>query len=398
MKYVVICGDGMSDRLCRELSGKTPLEVADKPNMDEIAAKGNCGMLSTMVEGLPLDSGVANLGILGYDPKKYYTGRGPFEAAKFGLDPTEKDVALRCNTITEKNGRIEDYASGQITSEEARKLIEHIDSKLGNVEVRFHAGVKYRHILLLKERFSDKITCMPPHDIVGEPIRENMIEASEPEAEETAELLNLLMRESKTLLKHHPVNMERESRGLNPANMLWFWGAGRKPNLPPFKDKYGVSGSVISAVDIIKGIAVCAGLKPINVAGATGYLDTDYVGKAKAALTSLKDNDFVYVHVEAPDEAGHEGSIGHKIQAIEDIDDKVLGTILGGLDGDYALAVLPDHATPIEVRTHTAEPVPFAIYDTRKKGDDVKRYTEEECMKGSHETCKSTDLMGLLIR
>lgn len=398
VKYVVVCCDGMSDRPLKELSGLTPVEAADTPNMDFVAANGRMGSLKTIVDGLPKDSGVANLAILGYDPKKFYPGRGPLEAANMKVSLKPQDVVLRCNIVTEKDGLLIDYSGGHISSDESRKLIEDAGKVFGGEGVSFHAGVSYRHIILLRDGYSEKLLCQPPHDIIGRPVKENLIRPAEPSAKETADELNRIMLESGKVFGKHPVNENRVKVGKNPGNMLWFWGPGRKPEMPSFKEKFGLSGSVISAVDIIKGIGVAVGLDVVNVPGATGYLDTNYEGKADAAIKSLRGRDFVYVHVESPDESGHERNAEHKIQAIEDIDKKVVGTILKGIEGDFVLGVLPDHATPVSVGTHTEEPVPFAIYSTLKeKGGRARKYSEKEAVSGEYGLKKGTDFMNLLI-
>lgn len=398
VKYIVVCGDGMSDRPLPELSGKTPLEAASTPNMDEIAGRGDCGLLKTMFEGLPKDSGVANLAVLGYDPKKHYPGRGPLEAANMRIPLGPQDVVLRCNTITEENGILADYSGGHITSEESHALIRHVSSALGRDDLTLHPGVAYRHVAVLRDHFSDKLVCQPPHDIVGQSIKENLIQPTEPSAAKTAGELNDIMLKSQELLRTHPVNERRISSGKRPANMLWFWGQGRRPSLPSFKSLHGLSGSIISAVDIIKGIGVSVGLEVVEVAGATGYLDTNYEGKADAARDSLSRLDFSYVHVESPDESGHERSIEHKIQAIEDLDRRVIGRLLDTLSGDYVIGVLPDHATPISVGTHTDDPVPFAVYSTvRKASKPLDSYSERNARNGAYGMREASEFMKLLI-
>lgn len=397
MKYIVVVPDGMSDRPLKELKGKTPLEIANKPNMDFIANRGNNGLLKTVYRGLPLDSGVANLSILGYEPSKYYPGRGPLEAANMKLEFEENDIALRCNIITEDNGLLVDYSAGHITTAEAQELIRTVNNNLGTENIIFYPGVCYRHVLLLKGNNSEKIVCQMPHDITGQEIEKNLIKPKVPEARETAGLLNGLMLKSKEILERHPVNRKRIEEGKNPGNMIWPWGPGREPRIPPFRDMFGLTGSLISAVDLLKGLAVSIGLEVIDVPGATGYLDTNYEGKADAAMGSLKKRDFVYIHIESTDEAGHEGSIEHKVQAIEDIDKRVIGRVLDKLEGDYAIGLLPDHATPISVRTHTDDAVPFAIYSTKKAGDKIKRYSEKDAKKGAYGLRQGTEFMRLLL-
>jgi len=400
MKYIVVLGDGMSDRPLKKLDGKTPLEVAKKPNMDFIARNGCCGLLKTLSEDMPLGSDIANLSVLGYDPKRYYTGgRGPLEAASMGIKLDKEDIALRCNLITEKNGILKDYSGGHISTEEARELINFVEKKFGTREIEFHPGVGYRHILVLRSnRYSTAIHCNPPHDIVGKKIVDNLVKPLDESGKETSKLLNKLILESKDILKSHPVNLRRKKNGKLIANMLWFWGAGRKLELPKFKERFGLNGALISAVDLLRGIAVYLGLDVIDVPGATGYLDTDYEGKAERAIKSLETRDFVYIHVEAPDEAGHEGNINKKIKAIEDLDKRLIGKILNSLKGrKFTIAVLPDHATPIEVRTHTTDPVPFAIYSTERKGDFVESYSEKSAEKGSYGIKEGTEFMRLLL-
>ncbi|MDD2666743.1 MAG: cofactor-independent phosphoglycerate mutase [Methanocellales archaeon] len=343
MKYVVLVGDGMEDYPIKALEGRTPLQVAYTPNMDFISAEGMVGTVRTIPEGMYPGSDVANLSILGYDPRKYYTGRGPLEAASMGVFLDEDDVAFRCNLVTVKDGILVDYSAGHISTEEGRSLIKLIDGELGDRNISFHPGISYRHLLVLKG--CEKVKCVPPHDMVGHLIEENLPSGK------GSKLLKKLMQDSRSFLGEY---------------MIWPWGPGKAPNLPSFEEKYGLSGSVISAVDLIKGIGRCAELQIIDVPGATGYLDTNYRGKAEYALRSLEKKDFAFVHVEAPDEAGHEGNIGAKIKAIEDFDEKVVGTMLDGLEGygEHKILVLSDHPTPISLRTHTADPVGFSIFST----------------------------------
>ncbi len=400
MKYIVVLGDGMSDRPLKELGGKTPLEVAKKPNMDFIARNGHCGLLKTLSEDMPLGSDIANLRVLGYDPKKYYTGgRGPLEAASMGIRLRESDIALRCNLITEENGILKDYSGGHISTEEAMELINLVEGRFGTREIEFHPGVGYRHILILKSRrYSTAIRCNPPHDIMGKKIADNLIKPLDESGRETSRLLNKLILRSKPILESHPVNLRRKKDGKLIANMLWFWGAGKRLELPKFKERFGLNGALISAVDLLRGIGVYLGLDVIDVPGATGYLDTDYEGKADRAIEALEIRDFVYIHVEAPDEAGHEGDVNKKIKAIEDLDKRLIGKILNSLRGrEFTIGILPDHATPIEVRTHTTDPVPFAIYSTERKGDSVESYSERSAELGSYGIKEGTEFMNLLL-
>lgn len=365
--------------------------------MDLIAERGTSGLLNTMYPDLPLDSGVANLAILGYDPRKYYPGRGPLEAARLNLKLGEKDIAMRCNLVTEKDEKLDDFSAGHIGNDEAAKLITFVNEKLGTGGVEFYPGVSYRNIIVLRDNYSERLECKPPHDIIGKEIFKNLIKPQSTEARRTAELLNELTLRSRELLGGHEINKRRAGQGKNPANMIWLWGPGRNPKIPSFESMFGIGGSVISAVDIIKGIAQIIGLNPIDVPGATGYIDTNYEGKVDAALKSLKDEDFVFIHLESTDEAGHEGSIEHKVQAIEDIDKRVVGRLMDNLEGDYSIGVLPDHATSISLRTHTDDPVPFSIYSTKKDGDSVQKYSENDAAKGSYGVRKGTEFMGLLL-
>jgi len=391
MKYIVLIGDGMADYPIPELGERTPLEAAYTPNMDFIAKHGKCGVAKTVPDCLPPGSDVANLSIMGYDPKKYYSGRGPLEAASIGVELGKDDIAFRCNLITEKDGVLWDYSSGHISSEEARILIEEIDKELGN-SCKFHAGVSYRHLLVMKE--GEKAECTPPHDVVGQSIDDVLPRG------EGSDILIDLIKASMPILENHEVNLKRKKAGKNTANLIWMWGQGRAPNMPRFRDLFGVSGSVISAVDLLKGIGKYAGLDIIEVPGATGYLDTNFVGKAAYALRSLEERNFVLVHVEAPDEAGHMGNLHAKIKAIEDFDEKVVGGMLNELGGfgDYRIIVLPDHPTPISVKTHTREPVPFAIYSSTESADYVDRFDEKAAKDGIYGCVEGHRLMDFLIR
>jgi 2,3-bisphosphoglycerate-independent phosphoglycerate mutase len=400
MKYIVVLGDGMADRSLKALNGKTPLEVAKKPNMDFISRNGRSGLLETLSEDMPLGSDIANLRILGYDPKKYYTGgRGSLEAASRGVKLGKDDIAFRCNLITEENGILKDYSGGHISTSEAGELVKFVGDKFGSRGIEFHPGVSYRHILVLRSvRYSTAIQCTPPHDMVGGKIEGNLAKPIDESGKETADLLNKFTLESKNLLETHPVNLRRREDGKPMANMLWFWGAGRRLELPKFRERFGINGALISAVDLLRGIAVYLGLDVIDVPGATGYLDTDYEGKADKAIESLKKSDLVYIHVESPDEAGHEGSIEKKIKAIEDLDKRLIGRILPAFGGkEFTIAVLPDHATPVEVRTHTLDPVPFAIFSMDGKADSVEFYSEKAAREGSYGVRKGTEFMNLLL-
>ncbi len=384
MKYLLVIGDGMADYPVDALNGKTPLQVANKPHIDELAAKGRSGTLKTIPEDMGAGSDIANLSILGYNPKKWYTGRGPLEAASRGVQLGKDDIAFRCNLITEENGGLVDYSADHITSEEASELIKHVGDKLGKPnEIDFYAGVSYRHLLVFRNGpYSDEVLCTPPHDAIGIKISETLPKAKTSEAEFTVATLNKMILSSKKILENHPVNVNRVSRGKRPGNMIWPWGQGKKPSIPTLQERYGISGAVISAVDVVKGVGIYAGMKVINVPGATGFYDTNYEGKADYALEALKTYDMVLIHVEAPDEAGHFGDYEQKIKTIEDLDKRLIGRLLKGLDREYTVAVLPDHATPIKVKTHTRDPVPFTIYSPLIKPDNVKCFDEESAKKG----------------
>ena len=368
MKYIVILGDGMADRPLKELRGKTPLQKAKTPNMDRLARQGIIGTVRTVPEGFHPGSDIANLNILGYNPSEYYSGRAPLEAASMGIKLGKDDVAYRCNLVTlkfnknRKSAVMEDYSSDHIATDEARELIHEMNKAVGTETIRFYPGMSYRHIMVWSGGESNN-ECIPPHDITGKDIIDYLpIGKGE-------DVLRRLMLSSTDILSKHPINRQRIKQGKNPANSIWLWGQGKKVDLPSYKKKYSVQGALVSAVDLIKGIGICAGFKILKVPGITGYLDTNYVGKAEAALKALKKNDFAFIHVEAPDEAGHSGNSRNKIKAIEDFDAFVVGTVLKGMKSfdEYRILLLPDHATPIEVRTHTDEPVPFVIYDSRKK-------------------------------
>lgn len=375
MKYIILLGDGMADRPHADLGGKTCLQAAKTPNMDLLASRGRVGMVRTVPEGFPPGSDVANLTVMGYDPRKYYSGRSPLEAASIGVELGPDDVAFRCNLVTLRltggksagsgKGRraiMEDFSAGHITTQEARILIEEIDSKLGSDHLRFYPGVSYRHLMVWKGG-KDKIECTPPHDIQDKDILDYLPRG------EGDDVINALMEASTELLLAHPVNKARQENGKRMANSIWLWGQGKRPSMPTFREKFGIEGSMISAVDLTKGIGIYAGFEVINVPGATGWLDTNYVGKAEHALFSLKTKDIVYVHVEAPDEAGHTGDLKSKLKAIEDFDEFVVGNIMHGMKqfDEYRILVLPDHPTPIEIRTHSSDPVPFIIYDNTKE-------------------------------
>jgi 2,3-bisphosphoglycerate-independent phosphoglycerate mutase len=399
MKYVLIVGDGMADYPIPELDNRTPLQVAHKPNMDAIAAKGRNGLLKTVPDDMTPGSDVAILSVLGFNPTQYYTGRGAFEAAARGIQLNEGDVAFRCNLITEKDGTLADYSAGHIKSSESHMLIEAVKNaceKPGETEV--YSGLDYRHFLILRNApLALQVECTPPHDAIGAEIAAILPKAKSPGAEETANLLREVIRKSQDVLASHPVNIARQKSGKNPGNMIWPWGGGEKPAMPLFKEKYGLKAAVISAVDLVKGIGVYTGMQVIDVPGATGREDTNYEGKADAALKALEDNDLVFVHVEAPDEAGHVKDYKLKVETIEDLDRRLLGRILQGLKQPYAIAILPDHPTPIKIGTHTKDPVPFAIQSTLLEADGVKKFDEFSASKGGFGLLEQEGVVAILI-
>ena len=399
MKYVLIVGDGMADYPVPELGNMTPLQAAYKPNMDAIAAKGQNGLLKTVPEDLNPGSDTAILSVLGYDPRRFCTGRGPLEAAARGIQLKENDAAFRCNLITEKDGILVDYSAGHITSRESFKLIESLKKKFEKPnEIEFFSGLGYRHFLILRNfPNSHLIECTPPHDVVGADISMILPRAKSAEVEKTVTLLKEIIRESKGVLESHPVNISRQKSGKRPGNMIWPWGGGKKPSMPSFKEKYGLKAAVISAVDLVKGIGIYAGMEIIDVPGATGLYDTNYEGKAESALKALEDNDMVFVHVEAPDEAGHERDYMQKVKTIEDLDKRLVGRILEGLKEPYAIAILPDHPTPIRIGTHTRDPVPFAIQSPFLEPDGVQKFDEFSARNGAFGLVKQEQLMSLLI-
>lgn len=386
MKYLIILGDGMADYPIERLGGKTPLQVARKPHIDRIAAEGRCGLFATVPADMPPGSEVANLAVMGYDPHEVYQGRGVLEAASMGVEVGPRDIAMRCNLICLDDGKIKNHSAGHITSEESVEIIDTLQRELGSEALRFFTGVSYRH-LFLGQDLSPELVCAPPHDHPGERAEDLLIQAKTPEAQATADLLNDLTRRSWAILKDHPVNQRRRAAGKDPGNSIWLWSPGRRPSMWTYKERFGVSGAAISAVDLIRGLGVYAGLEIIMVEGATGLYDTNYEGKAQAALEALERHDFCYVHVEAPDEAGHEGNLELKIRTIEDLDKRLVGNILAGLEArgmEAVVAVLPDHPTPVEKRIHVREAVPFVIRDPRQAPDAVKAFDEQSCAGGGY--------------
>jgi len=395
LKYMIIVGDGMADYPMEGLKGKTPLMVAKTPHMDWMAKHGEVGLVRTIPKGFNPGSEIANLSIFGYDPVHYYTGRGPLEAASLGIKLKPGDIAFRCNLITLRGqgdkAIMEDYSAGHITNDEAREIISNLDQEMGTEEIRFYMGVSYRHSMVLKNgagRFSnlERLELIPPHDILDKEISSFLPKAGKPVKSRSLkkggeEQILALMKRSQQLLKKHPINIAREGKGLKPANSIWLWGQGQSPQMSTLKERFGIEGYVISAVHLLKGIGTYAGLEVLEVPGATGYFDTNYDGKAQYALKGLKKRNLVYVHVEAPDEAGHMGDLRLKVEAIEVFDEKIVGSILKGMKDfkRYRVMVLPDHPTPLSLRTHTADPVPYVIYSNEEgvKNSQIKSFDED---------------------
>ena len=402
MKYAVVLCDGMADYPVEALGGKTPMEVAKKPNIDALASKGEVGLVRTVAAGLKPGSDVANMSVLGFDPKKCYTGRSPLEAVSIGVKMSETDIALRCNLVTLSDEAdygaktMLDYSGGDISTEEAAQIIETVQEHFGSSECDFYSGVAYRHCLIVHNGTTDLGKMTPPHDISGRVIGEYL--STSPNAEK----LIAMMRESYDLLKDHPVNKQRIAEGKLPANSIWLWGEGSRPALPSFEEKFGVKGSIVSAVDLLKGIGICAGMNTPEVEGATGYIDTNFEGKANAAIDEWrKGQDLVYIHVEAPDECGHRNEPENKVKAIELIDSRIMPIILDYLNtqDDYKVMVLPDHPTPISTRTHASDPVPYLIYRKGKELDSgVASINEKSASETGNFVDPGFDLMGHFLK
>lgn len=399
MKYIVVLADGMADEPIAELNGKTPLEYARTPQMDRLAVRSEIGMTNTIPEGMAPGSDTANLAVLGYDPRQYYTGRSPLEALSIGAEMADGDIAFRCNlvTLTEEDApyreqTILDHSSGEISTEDAAVLLKAVTDRLHVPDCRFYVGTSYRHCMIWKAGRKPELT--PPHDILEKKIGEWL--PSDP-------LLLQMQELSYEILKDHPLNLERKCQGKNPANSFWFWGAGTRPALSDFREKFGKKGIMISAVDLLKGIAIGAGMDCARVPGANGGLDTNYEGKARAAVDALlnDDYDFAYIHVEAPDEMGHQGSAERKVQAIENIDRMVLGPLTRRMDASgvpYRLLLLPDHPTPVRLRTHVAEPVPYLLYDSTQPQDNSRLYSERTAEASGNRVEKGWELMNRLLQ
>ena len=397
-KYVILIGDGMADWPIPSLDGRTPLEAARKPNMDFMASEGALGMVQVVPKEMHPGSDVSNLSILGYDPQEVYTGRSPLEAASMGVDLDSDDVAVRCNVVALKNSgadsEMEDFSAGHISTGEAAELLESMQRQVDGRGVRFYPGVSYRHLMVWPGG-NDGVVTTPPHDIHGRRITEYLPKG------EGAELLLELMAISREIFADHPVNRKRVQAGKLPGNSIWLWGQGKAPRMVPFREKYALSGSVVAAVDLIKGIGVYAGFRQVDVPGATGYTDTNFRGKGEHALRELEEQDFVLIHVEAPDEAGHNGDAPTKVHTIERIDEEIVGPLLerARQGGDLGILVLPDHPTPVEIRTHSQEPVPFVFYPVPEglSSYSGKRYTEADGRSTGQFVEKGTSLIGYLL-
>lgn len=400
MKYLIILGDGMADEPIAKLGNKTILQAANIPTMDMLAKKGKNGLLVTVPDGFHPGSEIANLTVMGYDVAKVFEGRGSLEAASIGVEIEPGEMAMRCNIICVENGKIKNHSAGHISNEEAYELVDFLEKELGSDVVSFHKGISYRHLLKVKGG-NKHVSCTPPHDVPGTPYADVMVKADCKEAEETANLLNDLILRSQKLLENHPINIKRKAEGKDPANSIWPWSAGYKPQMKTLSETYGLKrGAVISAVDLIKGIGVYAGLKPIEVEGATGLYDTNYEGKVKATIDALCENDFVYLHIEASDEAGHEGNVDLKLKTVEYLENRVVKPIFEEVskwDEPVAIAILPDHPTPCRIKTHVADAVPFLIYKPGGEADAVERYDEDSAKKGSLGTLTGDEFMRALL-
>jgi len=396
MKYIIVLGDGMADEPIESLSNQTPLQFARTPCMDRLAKTGNTGLLATIPDGMSPGSEVANLSVLGYDPVSVLEGRGALEAASMGIDILHGEMVMRCNLICIENGKIKNHSAGHISNEEADIVIHYLNEKLGNECLRFFPGVSYRHLLKLKDG-NKRLDCTPPHDVRGTDFRQVLIRPLSADSQATADYLNKLIVQSQALLENHPVNQIRRAEGKDPANSIWLWSPGYKPRMKKLSEEYPIrTGAVISAVDLIKGIGVYAGLESIHVVGATGLYNTNYEGKVQAALRALKEKDFVYLHIEASDEAGHEGDVELKVKTIEDIDSRILKPIMEETEkGDepVTIALLPDHPTPCRIKTHSNSPVPFVISKPGEMPDEVTEYNEFSVKMGKYGLLKGNEFI-----
>ncbi|WP_346854317.1 cofactor-independent phosphoglycerate mutase [uncultured Draconibacterium sp.] len=385
MKHIIILGDGMSDEPLKDFGNKTPLQMAKKPHIDWLAKNGQSGQFKTVPESMHPGSEIANMAVLGYDVEKVFEGRGVIEAASMGVEIKPGDLGLRCNLICIEDGKIKNHSAGHISNEEANELIQYLEEELGSDTVKFYSGVSYRHLMVIKGGIKD-FSCTPPHDVPGQPFKPLLPKSKTEQAKATTLLVTDLILKSQLLLENHPVNVKRKAAGKDPANSIWPWSPGYKPAMPTLKEMFGIERSaVISAVDLIHGIGVYAGMQVIHVEGATGLYDTNYEGKAKAAVDALKENDFVYLHIEASDEAGHEGDVELKTKTIEYLDERVVKYILeetAKMDEEVAIAILPDHPTPCALKTHTRDAVPFSIYKPGIQPDSVEVYDEFDTKNG----------------
>lgn len=417
MKYIIVLGDGMADMPIASLGDKTPMQTADKPYMNKLAAMGSCGQLETVPDGFQPGSEIANMSLLGYDVRTDFEGRGSLEAASMGVALQPGEMAMRCNLICIMDGKIKNHSAGHISNEEAAELIECLNKELGSDTVKFHSGVSYRHLIVIKGG-NKNIECVPPHDVPGTPFRDVLVKSCKPEidyfasvdgsfrhmtSQETADELNSLILRSQEILAKHPVNLRRIAEGKDPANSIWPWSPGYKPAMATLMQKFPQihSGSVISAVDLIKGIGIYAGLESINVEGATGLFDTNYEGKAQAAIEELRKKDFVFLHVEASDEASHDGNVDLKIRTIEYLDKRLIGPIYETVkdwDEPVTIAVLPDHPTFCHTRTHAAKPVPFLIYKPGEKPDSVEFFDELSAKNGSYGLLKNDEFIEAVFK
>ncbi len=396
MKYIIILGDGMADNPIKEFGGKTCLMAANTPNIDALCKKGRCGKLVTVPDDMPPGSEIANMAVIGYDVRKVYEGRGVLEAASMGIELDDDDLAMRLNLICIENDKIKNHSSGHISNEEAHILIEDLRKEIETDEIKLYPGVSYRHLLVIKNGKKD-IQCTPPHDVPGTPFKDVLVK---PEGHKTADLLNELILKSQKILNEHPINKKRLAEGKDTGNSIWPWSPGYRPKMETLQTTYGIDGAMISAVDLLYGIGKYAGMKPIKVEGSTGLYDTNYEGKAKAAVDALKEVDLVYLHIEASDEAGHEGDHELKKKTIEYLDNRVVKYIVeetSKMDEDVSIAIIPDHPTPCELKTHTHDPVPFIIYNPNKKGDDVTEYNEETTKKGHYGIIKGDEFIKALL-
>lgn len=401
MKYIIVLGDGMADEPLVDYGGKTPLQMADKPAIDSLARKGRNGLLKTVPDDMHPGSEIANLSVMGYDVASVFEGRGVLEAASIGVNLQENDLALRCNLICLENGNIKNHSAGHISNAEAYELIDFLNKKLGNEMIRFYPGVSYRHLLVIKGG-KKQLICTPPHDVPGQPFRPNLVKAEEEQAVATAKLLNYLILRSQALLAEHPVNLNRRQEGKDVANTIWPWSPGYRPQMPTLKELFGIERSaVISAVDLIQGIGVYAGMDVIKVEGATGLYNTNYEGKAKATIDALRDHDLVYLHVEASDEAGHEGDVELKTRTITYLDQRIVKYLVeetAKMEEPVTIAVLPDHPTPCATKIHTRDAVPFLIYRPGETPDAAQFYDEFEVAKGAYGLLEGREFMDALVK